>query len=366
MLTISSKCINFDEIIDMKTFYKGRGAQLNPHNPFEKELRSLDPLLEFGEGVEQIKTNVVESQASSIVNKVISPDVGLEYSINPYQGCEHGCVYCYARNSHNYWGYSAGTDFETNIIVKLNAAELLDKKLSSKSWNAAPIVLSGNTDCYQPVEKKYKITRQLLEVFWKHKHPVGIVTKNNLILRDLDILTNLAQHNLVSVAISLNTLDDKFRQKLEPRASSVKTRLNLIERLTKAGIHVSVLAAPIIPGLNDDEILGLAKAVSKAGAKSLYHIVVRLNGGVKDIFIDWLKKHYGDRELKVINKIKALHNGNLGSSQFGKRMKGEGVIADMIHQQFRLARKLYMLNNEKYNYNTSLFAESKLVQGVLF
>ena len=348
-------------------YLKGRGAQINPANPFDKILKPIDPRTHFEDfESSDVRTVYIESKAKSIVNKVESPDIGLSYSLNPYQGCEHGCVYCYARNSHNYWGYSGGLDFETKIVVKTNAAELLDKKLNEKKWEAAPIMLSGNTDCYQPADKKYKITRDLLKVLWKHKHPVGIVTKNTLILRDLDILQNLAQHNLVNVAISINTIDDKLRQKLEPRASSVATRLALIEKLSRAGIPVTVLAAPIIPGLNDTDIIKLAKKVSDAGATSLHHIVVRLNGSVKEIFSDWLSRNYDGKKEKVLNQIRSLHNGSLSDSRFGVRMKGEGVIAEMIHQQFKVARNLFMLNSKPFEYNTSLFYESKVRQGVLF
>lgn len=348
-------------------YIKGRGAQINPSNPFDKVLQPIDPRSHFADfDQKDIATSYIETTAKTVVNKVVSPDVGLTYSLNPYQGCEHGCVYCYARNTHNYWGYSAGIDFETKILVKTNAAQLLDKKLSSPKWQAAPIMLSGNTDCYQPVEKKYEITRDILKVLWKHKHPVGIVTKNTLILRDLDLLQNLAQHNLVNVAISLNTIDDRLRQKLEPRASSVQTRLTLIEKLSNAGIPVTVLAAPIIPGLNDTDIIKLTKKVAEAGARTMHHIVVRLNGNVKEIFSDWLSRNYDAKQDKILNKIRQLHKGELGSSEFGTRMRGEGVIADMIHQQFKVARNLYMIDNKPFDYNTELYDRYKIRQGVLF
>jgi DNA repair photolyase len=355
------------ELPVISDYIKGRGAQINPTNPFDSVLKSVDPRSHFSDfDHKEIRTIYIESKAKSIINQVDSPDIGLTYSLNPYQGCEHGCVYCYARNTHNYWGYSGGLDFETKIVVKTNAAELLDKQLSRKKWNAAPIMLSGNTDCYQPADKKYEITRDILKVLWKHKHPVGIVTKNTLILRDLDILQNMAQHNLVNVAISINTVDDKLRQKLEPRASSVATRLALIEKLSRAGIPVTVLAAPIIPGLNDTDIIKLARKVSDAGASTLHHIVVRLNGSVKEIFSDWLSRNYDGKKEKVLNKIKALHKGSLSDSRFVVRMKGDGVIAEMINQQFKVARNLFMLDNQPFEYNTELYYQSKLRQGVLF
>ncbi len=351
----------------MQISVKGRGAQINPPNPFSNVVRPSQPFL-FPENVEKpvVDTQFLFVDAKSILNKIDSPDVPGEYSINPYQGCEHGCVYCYARNTHPYWGYSAGLDFETKIMVKSNAPDLLDKKLSSKSWKATPIMLSGNTDCYQPIERKTGLTRKILEVFWKHRHPVSLVTKNSLILRDLDILKNLAIHQLVTVAISINTLDDELRRKMEPRTSSIKKRLQLVRQLAQHGIHVVVLAAPIIPGLNDHNILPLVKKVSEAGAKSIHQLVVRLNGDVGEIFTDWLGKNYPDRERKVINKVKSLHNGQLNSSQFKKRMTGSGLIADIIHQQFDLARRLYLLDNTPYDYNVDLYEMMKNKQLSLF
>lgn len=347
---------------------KGRGAQINPSSPFSKEIREVRPVIweDEDENFNTIKTKVIETVAKTIVNKVDSPDIGLSYSLNPYQGCEHGCVYCYARNTHPYWGYSAGLDFESIIMVKKNAPELLDKLLSSKKWKAAPIMLSGNTDCYQPIERDFEITRSILKVLLKHKHPVGIVTKNTLILRDLDILKEMNKYNLVNIAISINTIDDDLRRVMEPRTSSIPKRLELVKKLTSAGLPVTVLAAPIIPGLNDSDILPLAKKVSESGAKRLSHIVVRLNGDLKEIFTDWLTQNYNDRKEKVLNKIKSLHNGELGSSEFGERMRGSGKIAEIIHQQFKMARKLYLLNDNPFQYNTEIYHSSKARQLSLF
>jgi DNA repair photolyase len=348
---------------------KGRGAQINPVSRFDKEDRGTAAYLYYADEDDEnvtIKTKIIKVQAKSIVNKVESEDVPLEYSLNPYQGCEHGCVYCYARNTHPYWGYSAGVDFETNIVVKENAAELLDQFLSKKSWKAAPIMMSGNTDCYQPIENELKITRELLKVFLKHKHPVGIVTKNALILRDLDLLIELNKHNLVSVAISVTTLDDDLRRIMEPRTTSIPKRMALIKKLTQAGIPVTVLAAPIIPGLNESDILPLAKQVAENGARRLNHIIVRLNGDIQAIFSDWLDRHFKDRKDKVLNKIRSLHNGELGSSEVGLRMRGEGKIADIIHQQFKMAKKLYMLDAPPFQYNLELFGKKNGMQLSLF
>lgn len=335
---------------------RGRGAMINTQNRFSNEVRDEQPWIWDWQGEDiKVKTQFIDTYPKTIVNKVDSPDVGLEYSLNPYQGCEHGCVYCYARNTHPYWGYSAGLDFETKILVKRNAPELLEKLLKSKTWQGHPIMLSGNTDCYQPIEKELEITRSLLKVFLKYKHPVGIVTKNALILRDLDLLKELNKHKLISVAISLNTLDEDLRRVLEPRTSSVQKRIETIRALSKEGIPVTALAAPIIPGLNDSDILPLAKKVSEAGARRLSHIVVRLNGDLAEIFTHWLEHIYPDRKEKVLNKIKSLFGGKLGSAQFVERMKGNGKIADIIHQQFDMAKKLYMLKDEKFHYNLDLY-----------
>ena len=348
---------------ELPVLQKGRGAQINTPNPFQKYNVFQD---EYDEELEVVETSFQDVFPKTIVNKVESPDVHHNYSLNPYQGCEHGCVYCYARNSHTYWGYSAGLDFESKIMVKRNAPELLDNLLSSKSWKVAPIMMSGNTDCYQPVEKETEITRELLKVFLKHRHPVGIVTKNSLILRDMDIISQLNKLGLVSVAVSINTVDDHLRRQLEPRASTTQKRLQLIATLHQAGIPVTVLAAPIIPGLNDSGILNLAKKVAATGVKRLSHIVVRLNGDVAPIFQDWLKKTHSDRTEKVLNKIKNLHGGKLNDSDFGKRMKGEGIIADIIGQQFALAKRLYLLNDPPFEYNLSLYKAPKVFQMSLF
>lgn len=352
----------------MKIALQGRGAQINPHNRFHQEVRSSDPnLFPFEDGQNaSIPTQYLFVEANSILNKVESPDVPGEYSMNPYQGCEHGCVYCYARNTHTYWGYSAGVDFESRIMVKQNAAELLDQKLSSRSWQARGIMLSGNTDCYQPIERKTGITRKCLEVFWKHRHPVSIVTKSTLILRDLDILKNLALHNLVSVAVSIHTLDDSLRQKMEPRTASVNKRIQVVRQLAENGIPVTVLAAPIIPGLNDHDILPLVKKMAEAGARTVKQLVVRLNGDIAEIFTDWLGRSYPDREQKVLNKVRSLHNGKLNNSVFKDRMKGSGIIADIIHQQFDLARRLYLMDESPVTFNYELYDQMKNKQLSLF
>jgi DNA repair photolyase len=261
--------------------------------------------------------------------------------MNPYQGCEHGCIYCYARNSHEYWGFSAGLDFESKIIVKKNAPELLERCLLNPNWQPVPISVSGNTDCYQPLERKFEITRKILKVFVRYRHPVGMITKNSLILRDLDLLTDLAHDNLVHVYISITTMDEGLRRVMEPRTASAVKRLKTVEALAKANVPVGVMNAPIIPGLNHHEIPEILKAAADHGALGAGMTVVRLNGSIGKIFEDWLRKNFPDRFDKVWNQICDMHGGNVNDSQWGRRMTGDGNFADTIHQLFRVSRKKF-------------------------
>lgn len=337
---------------------KGRGAQINTPNRFHSVHGGNNPN-SFDEENFSVATKFIKVYPKTIVTKVDSPDVAMNWSINPYQGCEHGCVYCYARNSHNYWGYSAGLDFESKILIKHNSAKLLRKKLASKNWKPSPIMVSGNTDCYQPAERQFKLTRQLLEVFRDFGHPVGLVTKNDLILRDLDILRDLQKHRLIKVAISINTLNDNIRSFLEPRTSTIQKRLAAVKILCEAGIPVTVLAAPIIPGLTSDGILELAKAVAEAGAHNIHHILVRLNGDIARIFEDWLRKAYPDRADKVLNQIASTHKGQLNDSEFKHRMRGSGPLSDVIADQFRIARQKYFQGRKKYSLNCDRYLKLK-------
>lgn len=340
-------------------YIKGRGAQINTPDPFAKYINDSNPLHAVDEGQNQLATQYTLVHPKTIVNKVKSPDIPMDFSANPYQGCEHGCVYCYARNTHPFWGYSAGFEFEQRILYKNKAPQLLEEQLKNKRWKAKTIMLSGNTDCYQPIERALKITRKMLEVFWKYRHPVGIITKNSLVLRDLDILEKLAAHNLVRVAISITTLDEKLRSLLEPRTVPASRRLETIEQLSKAGIPVYAMMAPIIPGLNDHEILAIAKKSAELGARSFGHSIVRLNGDVATIFTDWVLRTYPDRAAKILNKIEACHGGSLGDKRSGVRMKGEGNIAKIINDQVVLAKKKYfaealpmpVLNTEMHQYH---------------
>ncbi|MBP2833148.1 PA0069 family radical SAM protein [Aquimarina sp. U1-2] len=354
-----------------KNHNKGRGAQEKVKNKYLKNHHDLrDDFLNFcqksGEPIDKSQTSYITTYPKTIVNRVTSPDVGMSYSLNPYQGCEHGCVYCYARNSHEYWGYGAGIDFESKILVKKNAPELLEKKLRSKQWKACPISLSGNTDCYQPIERTLKITRKLLDLFLTYKHPVGIITKNALILRDLDILSALAKDNLIMVYLSITTLNEETRRILEPRTSSIAKRLKTLERLTAAGVPTTIMMAPIIPAINSHEILALAKETAIRGARNIGFTVVRLNGVLDQIFTTWLEKTLPDRKDKVLHQIAECHKGNLNNSQFGIRMKGTGKTADQIHQLFEVAKRKYFSGYQKLQLNCDLHAQYKDKQLRLF
>ena len=335
---------------------KSRGAQINTPNPFLKHqlvaehIEGLDEPL-----ISDEKTEVFIEHPKTVVNKMTSPDIGMFNTINPYQGCEHGCAYCYARNAHTYYGFSAGLDFERKIIVKPNAAEILRRHFENKNYKPEPITLSGNTDCYQPMERKYKITRSLLEVFLEYKNPVGIITKNSLILRDLDLLTELAKLNLVNVMISITSLKEELRLMLEPRTAAYKNRLRAIEELSKNNIPAGVMNAPIIPGLNSDEIPEIIKRAATAGAVAAGYTIVRLNGEIKNIFNDWLHKNVPDAADKIWNHIKECHGGQVNDSRFGIRMRGEGKIAESIRQLFHIAKKKYMEGRKMPEQDCTLF-----------
>jgi DNA repair photolyase len=337
-------------------YFKGRGAQVNTHNKFLKQ----QYVQEYSEMLDEElllpeKTEIIYTYPKTVINKVESDDLGFAYSINPYQGCEHGCIYCYARNTHEYWGFSAGLDFERKIIVKKNVIELLEKHFSSKKWKPLPLMLSGNTDCYQPVERNLEITRNILKTCLKYKHPVSVITKNSLIKRDIDVLSQLAEHRLVHVTVSVTSLDEKTRQMLEPRTASYKNRLGVLELLSKYKIPCGVMVAPIIPGINNYDIPAVLEAAGNAGASWAGMTIVRLNGAIGDIFKDWLFKNYPDRAEKVWAQISDCHGGNVNDSRFGVRMRGEGKIAESIHQLFKLARSRFIKNHHDFDLNCDDF-----------
>jgi DNA repair photolyase len=324
-------------------YFKGRGAQINLANPFGKTLYVAEHIEGLDEPLlENPQRQILVENARKVVNKLDSPDLNMYYSVNPYQGCEHGCIYCYARNSHQYYGYSAGLDFETKIIVKKNAPQLLEKELMSRAWKVAPVSLSGNTDCYQPIEKEFKLTRQILQVLLRFGNPVGIISKNSMVIRDIDILKDLAAERLIQVFISLTSLDNKVRLKLEPRTATAANRLKVIEQLANADIPVGVMIAPIIPSINLHEVPAIIEAAANAGAITAGYNVVRLNGSIGEIFKDWLYKNYPDRAEKVWNQICELHGGKVNDSNWGRRMKGEGHLAQAISLLFNSARKIHM------------------------
>ena len=316
----------------------GRGSQSNIENPFSQHHLST----EDADGIDEyqlpkLSTRFFLETPKQLVSKSESPDLGVMHSINPYQGCEHGCIYCYARNSHNYWGFSSGLDFESRIIVKKNAPKMLEDYLGRYRGEVVPILLSGNTDCYQPAEHKYQLTRQLLEVFLKYRYPVSIISKNALMLRDLELLKRLADEQLLRVFISMTTLEESIRRKMEPRTASVNKRLNLIEQLSENGIPVGIMNAPIIPGLTDHETPMILEQTASRGALTAGYTVVRLNGTIGRLFEEWIKKTFPDKSEKVLNQIAACHQGNLNDSQWHRRQKGAGNLSDMISQMFKTA-----------------------------
>lgn len=348
-------------------FFKGRGAQVNTHNKFIKNKYVMEHIEGLDEPLlENSLTQLFEETPKKIVSESNSPDLNHMYSINPYQGCEHGCIYCYARNAHEYYGFSAGLDFERKIIVKRNAPELLEQYFNKKNYTPVCILLSGNTDCYQPIERKLEITRDLLKLFLKYRNPVSIITKNNVILRDLDIIAELAALNLVHVNVSVTSLNEQLRQKLEPRTITASGRLAVIQKLSENGVPVRVMAAPIIPGLNSSELPAIIKAAADRGALAAGFTIVRLNGSIAELFTDWIYKAFPNKAEKVLNMIRSCHDGKLNDSDFGRRISGEGKIADSIHQMFKMATNRFLAGREMPPYNYSLFVPKSGKQISLF
>ncbi|HHQ4672879.1 TPA: PA0069 family radical SAM protein [Aeromonas veronii] len=284
-------------------------------------------------------TEVREIDARSIISYNSSPDVPFGRSINPYQGCEHGCIYCYARPSHAYLELSPGLDFESKLFAKRNAADLLHREFAKPAYQPQTIFIGANTDPYQPIEQRYRLTRQLLEVMLAHRHPVGLITKSAMILRDLDLLTELAREGLCQVMVSVTTLNETLRRQLEPRASTGAGRLKVIEKLANAGVQVGVLAAPMIPRLNEPELEQIIKSAAEAGASCADYILLRLPHELAPLFDDWLDTHYPGQKEAILNQLRASRGGGLNSTAFGTRMRGEGHFADLLAQRFRLISK---------------------------
>jgi DNA repair photolyase len=345
----------------------GRASQTNPANRFETLHIEPDEYLTGEDGERRkISTQFLIDNSKSVLARNDSPDIPFRYSINPYRGCEHGCIYCYARPSHEYLGFSSGLDFETRIMVKNNAADLLRDQFSSSSWQPQVVCLSGNTDCYQPVERKLKITRRLLEVFRDFRNPVSVITKNYLITRDIDILSELAERRLTVVMLSITTLDAELSGKMEPRTSAPHRRLEAIELLSKNNIPVGVNIAPIIPGLNDNEIPSILKSAKEAGAIFAGYIMLRLPYQVKDLFLDWIKREYPLKANKVISRIKQVRDGEMSSSVFGERLRGTGNIAKNIEQMFMLSSRKLSLNTSKPHIDSTQFRRYDTSQTDLF
>jgi DNA repair photolyase len=341
---------------DALPYHHGRGAQFNTRNKFLKDELTKEHTEAIDDWEEKtLPTTYLQQEVKSIVNKVDSPDVGMMYSMNPYAGCEHGCIYCYARNVHEYWGYSAGIDFEQKIIVKKNAPELLRKFLMHPKWDATPIMLSGNTDCYQPAEQTHRLTRGLLEVCNEFNQPVGILTKNSWILRDKDVLQEMAKKNIVSAMVSITSFNEDLRRVMEPRTTTAKQKLKVIHELSTAGVRMGVMMGPMIPGLNEHEMQRIMKAARDNGATFTAYTFIRLNGAIKFLFHDWLYKNFPYHADKVWHLIEKSHDGKVNDSRFGVRMRGEGPIAKIVAEQYHKYGKLYGMNAEAWHLDTTKF-----------
>jgi len=342
-----------------------RGALGNPANRFEA-IR-LEPDADWNPDEDPLpRTQFLRDHSVSIIAWNDSPDLGFNASLNPYRGCEHGCVYCYARPTHEYLGFSSGLDFETKIMVKENAAQLLRAELESPKWQPQIIVMSGNTDCYQPVERKLKITRACLEVLAEFRNPVSLITKNALVTRDIDMLADLARHHAASVCLSITSLDPELRRVMEPRTSPAAARLGAIRQLAAAGIRVSVNVAPIIPGLNDHEIPAILQAAAEAGATGAGFTILRLPHANTELFVQWLATHYPHRKDKVLNQLRTMRDGKLYDAQWGSRMKGEGLFAEQIQRIFDVARRKAGIKNDQPPLSTAAFRRPGGVQMKLF
>ncbi|QNM98891.1 PA0069 family radical SAM protein [Chitinimonas koreensis] len=320
---------------------RGRGTGLSPDNRYAAHTREAqDDGWPAGDDETVAPRTVITLQpAKSIVSRNQSPDLRFTQSINPYQGCEHGCIYCYARPSHAYWGYSPGLDFETRIVAKPNAAALLRAELARPGYRVAPICIGSNTDCYQPAERELKLTRAVLEVLAETRHPTMLLTKNALIERDIDLLSDLARDKLVQVMVSVTTLDRELARRMEPRASQPLRRIETIGALAAAGIPVGVLAAPMIPALNDHELERILEASAAAGAGTAGYVLLRLPYELKTLFEDWLAQHYPLKRDHVLSVLRQMRGGQDNDARFGKRMRGEGAFADLLSHRFRLARQ---------------------------
>ncbi|HEY3698884.1 MAG TPA: PA0069 family radical SAM protein [Spongiibacteraceae bacterium] len=331
---------------------KGRGTDSNPHNRYAPRISIIDA---DAEPARNPATTVRIESARSLISYNNSPDVPANRTINPYHGCEHGCIYCFARPTHAYLDLSPGLDFETQLIAKTNAAEILRKELAKPSYRCEPILIGANTDCYQPIEREYRVTRQILEVLWQHRHPCSILTKSQGICDDLSLLAQMAKEKLVKVFVSVTTLDDELKRKLEPRAASGRARINTIAQLADAGVPVGVLAAPMIPALNDKEMETILTEARQAGAESASYILLRLPLEVSELFEQWLRDHFPLRAEHVMSLIRQSRGGKNYDAQFHTRMRGTGVFADLLEARFRRVARALQFNAARTILRTDLF-----------
>ncbi len=339
----------------MSTRPPGRGTTLNPANRYESLHVETDPEDAGGEGDSAEPTHFYRDTSRSVLAENASPDVGFRFSVNPYRGCEHGCAYCYARPSHEYLGFSAGLDFERRIMVKDDAPELLRATLRSRRWQPEVVALSGNTDCYQPVERRLGLTRRCVEVFLEFKNPVAVITKSALVARDADLYAALAADHAAHVMCSITTLDAELARRLEPRAASPERRLAAVRALTEAGVPVGVMVAPVIPGLTDAEIPRILAAAAEAGARSASWTLLRLAKPLDEIFTNWLAEHYPDRQARVLHRIRETRDGRISDSQFGRRMRGTGAYAEQIAALFAVAARKHGLDQPLPPLSTAAF-----------
>lgn len=352
----------------------GRGAGISPPNRFEPvrtedDWEHLDSAEADSKGhgstAPRVPTLFMPDRSQSLITQNNSPDVPFRYSLNPYRGCEHGCAYCYARPGHEYLGMNAGLDFETRILVKHDAPALLRAELAQPHWTGESITMSGVTDCYQPAERKFRLTRGCLEVMLEARQAVGIITKNALVARDLDLLAPLAAQRLVYVYISITSLDDSLARKLEPRTATPQARLRTVGALSEAGVPVGVMTAPIIPGLNDQEVPAILEAAKDAGAQSAGYVLLRLPLAVRPIFEHWITETYPDKAERVLGHIRSTREGQLNNSQFGTRMRGTGPYAEQIQQAFKVFRKKHGLEGPLPALDCSRFVPPSPVSGQL-
>ncbi len=333
---------------------QGRGATDNPANRFERlAVESIEEWMDPDDPAP--RTILLRDATRTILSHNDSPDVGFDVSVNPYRGCEHGCIYCYARPTHEYLGFSAGLDFETRIVVKEDAPAMLRQALLSPRWRPRVIGMSGVTDPYQPVERRLRITRGCLEVLAELRNPVAVITKNHLVTRDIDLLSELASHGAAAVALSVTSLRPEIQRVMEPRTATPARRLDAIRRLSRAGIPVRVMIAPVVPGLTDEEVPAILEAAAEAGASGAGYIVMRLPHGVKGLFTDWLEAHFPERKSKVLNRVREMRGGALNDPRFGSRMRGEGPYAEQIRQLFEISRRRVGLDRDPTRLSAAAF-----------